>query len=187
MSWPLALISVVLALLLNVANNAFARRRRSLARRRQADVSEMLRVVAEDLTWPGVVLGRTLGRHGWQRSRFAVVSRRIGELTYRQRLAGSTAVSLVAISLACLPPGLYWLSGTGLPGMTLGAVVVVAALQVRLSGPIQDLLTISGTVQTSMAMIERVFRYLDLPARCTWPTRPRRYRPARRTTSDCAG
>ncbi len=167
LSWPLALASVTLAVALNLANERFARRRRELARDRQEQVSELLRVVGEDLALPGVILGRTLGRCGWQRTRFAEVSRRVGELTYQQRLAGRTARALIGVAFACLPPAVYWLSGTVVPGLTLGTVVVVSMLQTRLSGPIQQLLSLSGTAQSSLAMFERVFAYLDLPPAVT--------------------
>ncbi len=164
LSWPLALASLALALGLGILNGRFAARRLSFARQRQHQVTQMLRVVGEDLVLPGVILGRTMHRHDWQRSRFTEISAQIGELTFRQRLAGSTARGLISVTLACLPPAAYWLSGTVLPRLTLGTVVVVSTLQVRLSGPIQQLLGLGATVQSSRAMFERVFGYLDLPA-----------------------
>jgi ATP-binding cassette, subfamily B, bacterial len=179
MSWPLALASLVLALALGILNSRFAARRLSFARQRQHQVAEMLRVVGEDLTLPGVILGRTMHRHDWQRSRFTEVSGQIGELTYRQRLAGSTARGLISVTLACLPPTVYWLSGTVLPGLTLGTVVVVSTLQVRISAPIQQLLGLGATVQSSRAMFERVFGYLDLAA--TERLTPERLTPERLT------
>jgi ATP-binding cassette subfamily B protein len=162
LSWPLALASLTLAFALNLANEHFARRRRQLARAGQEQIAQLMRVVGEDLALPGVILGRTLGRGDWQRSRFVAISRDIGDLNYRQRLAGRTAWALVGVAFACLPPAVYWLSGTVVPGLTLGTVVVVSMMQIRLSGPIQQLLGLSATVQGSAAMFERVFAYLDL-------------------------
>ncbi|MEU8813736.1 ABC transporter ATP-binding protein [Actinoplanes sp. NPDC048796] len=164
LNWPLALISIGLALLLNLANNVLARRGRVLARQRQDGVGEMMRVVGEDLSLSGIVLGRTLGRQEWQRDRFGTVSERIGDLSYRQRMVGTNAWALSAVTFACLPPAVYWLSGTVFPGLTLGTVVVIATLQLRLSGPIQQLLQLSTTVQSAGAMVDRVFDYLDAPA-----------------------
>ena len=161
-SWPLALASLVLAGVLNLANTAFTRRRRHLAKRRQQQVTAMLKVVGEDLTLPGIILGRTLGRSPAQRERFVDLSSDIARLTQKQRLAGSSARALITATLACLPPAIYWMSGALLPGLTLGAVVVMSTMQVRVSGPLQQLLGLNGEFQASLAMFERVFDYLDL-------------------------
>jgi ATP-binding cassette subfamily B protein len=162
LSWPLALASLALAGGLNLINLRFTRRRRELAARRQKKVAEMLKAVGEDLTMPGVILGRTLQRSGAQRDRFLELSAQISRLTCRQRLAGNSARAIIGMSLACLPPAVYWLSGTLVPSLSLGAVVALSTMQVRLSGPIQQLLSLNGEVQASLAMFERVFACLDL-------------------------
>jgi ATP-binding cassette subfamily B protein len=162
LSWPLALVSITLAVLLNVANQRFATRRNSLAAQRQDTVSAMMRMVAEDLSLPGVILGRTLGRSATQRSRFADASRQLSDLTYRQRLAGRAIMAWFNVTLACLPPIVYLLSGTVVHGISLGTAVVLATMQSRLTGPIQQLLSLSGTMQSSRAMFDRVFEYIDL-------------------------
>ncbi len=162
LSWPLALASLVLAGGLNLLNLRFTSRRAALAASRQQKVAEMMKAVGEDLTLPGVILGRTLQRSGAQRDRFLELSVQIATLTRRQRLAGNSARAIIGMSLACLPPAIYWLSGTLVPGLSLGAVVVLSTMQVRLSGPIQQLLSLNGEVQTSLAMFERVFACLDL-------------------------
>lgn len=162
LSWPLALISLLLGFMLNVLNTRFARKRNELARARQEKVSEMLQAVGEDLTLPGVLLGRTLRQSAAQRDRFLVISGQISRLTRQQRLAGGSARAMIGVTLACLPPAIYWLSGTLVPGLSLGAVVVLSTLQMRLSNPIQQLLSLNGELQASLAMFNRVFNYLDL-------------------------
>jgi ATP-binding cassette, subfamily B, bacterial len=162
LSWPLALASLLLALVLNTANAHFARKRNMLGRIRQEKVAEMLKAVGEDLTVPGVVLGRTLGRSVAQRQKFLAISTDIAALTRRQRMAGSSARALIGIALACVPPAIYWLSGTWVPGLSLGSVVVLSTMQTRVSGPIQQLLSLNGEFQASLAMFERIFAYLDL-------------------------
>ena len=167
LSWPLALVSLLLAGGLNLANRRFTAKRRALATARQGEVANMLRAVGEDLTMPGVILGRTLGRCPAQRERFLAISGQISVLTCRQRLAGSSARALIGVTLACLPPAIYWLSGTLVPSLSLGAVVVLSTMQVRVSSPIQQLLSLNGEVQASLAMFERVFTCLGRQA----PTR----------------
>ena len=46
--------------------------------------------------------------------------------------------------------------------MTIGTLVAFTTLQTRLFWPIQSLLGVGVDIQTSMALFERVFEYLDL-------------------------
>lgn len=62
LSWPLAIASLLLACVLNIANARYTAKRREFARLRQRQVAEMLKAVGEDLSLPGVILGRTFGR-----------------------------------------------------------------------------------------------------------------------------
>jgi ATP-binding cassette subfamily B protein len=162
LSWPLALVSLALAVALNLANARFSTKRNRLAKVRQEKVAEMLKAVGEDLTVPGVLLGRTLGRSAAQRQKFLVLSAEISALTQRQRMAGGSARALIGITFACMPPVIYWLSGTWVPGLSLGTAVVLSTMQLRLSGPIQQLLSLNGEFQASLAMFERIFAYLDM-------------------------
>ncbi|MFI6599168.1 ABC transporter ATP-binding protein [Nonomuraea sp. NPDC050536] len=160
LSWPLALVSMTLAVLLSLLNNRFARRRRVLAKRRQEHLATVLRFVAEDLSLGGVILGRTLRRTGRQRARFVEVCERIQDTTYRQRIAGTVAYAVIGASFALVSPAIYWVGGSIVPGLSVGAIVVLVVLQTRLAGPIQSLLQLSGSLQASIAMFERVLEYL---------------------------
>ncbi|WP_336208732.1 ABC transporter ATP-binding protein [Nonomuraea sp. LPB2021202275-12-8] len=161
-SWPLALASFAIALALSAANRRFAAHRRLLAKQRQQHVTTLMRLVAEDLSLAGIVLGRTLGRTGKQRGRFTDISERVRDVTYKQRVAGSTAMTLISAVYACVPPIIYFLTGTVVPGLSVGAVVVLVILQMRLAGPVQSLLLLSGSLQASIAMFERIMDYLKL-------------------------
>jgi ATP-binding cassette, subfamily B, bacterial len=167
LSWPLALISLALAIPLNMLNRRYSGRREELAARRQERVADMLEVVAEDLSLPGVVLGRTLGGSRRQGARFAAASQRVADLTYQQRMAGNAARSVIALALACILPLIFLLAGTVMTGLSLGTVVVIAVVQARISGPIQLLLGLSGSLRGARVMFGRVFAYLDMPAGCS--------------------
>jgi ATP-binding cassette, subfamily B, bacterial len=173
LSWPLALASLFLGFLLCLLNQRFAGRNRMLAAERQERVTDMLKTVAEDLAMPGVILGRTLGQCETQRGRFLAISRQIGMLTRRLRLAGSSARALIGMTLVCLPPAIYWMSGSLLPRLSLGTVVVIATMQVRLSAPIQQLLGLNSQFQTSTVMFARVFDYLGTEPPPAAPQPPR--------------
>lgn len=162
LSWPLALLSLLLAVCLHLINNGFSMKRRRLATQRQEAVGQMLKLAGEDLTMTGIVLGRTFGQRTAQRERFHDTSRRISDLTYHQRLAGASGRAIIMMTLTCLPPLIYFVAGTAATGLSLGTVVLLAYMQVQISGPISQLLSINGEFQASLAMFERVFGYLDL-------------------------
>lgn len=172
LSWPLAVVSVVLAAALSLVNLRFNDKRRQLWEDRQGSVGEMLRLVGEDLALPGVILGRTFGAHRRQRQRFDAVSATISNLSYRQRMAGSSANALIGTTMAALPPLIYLLAGSAFPGLSLGTVVVLATMQTRLSTPIQYLLGINGSVQGVKVSLGRVFDFLDLEPAIELPDEP---------------
>ncbi|MGP3929394.1 ABC transporter ATP-binding protein [Nonomuraea sp. KM88] len=163
LSWPLALVSLALAWLLSLLNHRFTLRRRGLARQRQRLLTTLMRYAAEDLSAGGVLLGRTLGRTAAQRQRFAQVCQDVRDVTIRQRVTGALAYMAIGASFACVPPMIFWLAGTVLDGLSVGTVVVMALLQMRLSSPIETLLLLSGSVQAAVAKFERIAEYLDIP------------------------
>jgi ATP-binding cassette subfamily B protein len=163
LSPPLAVACLLLAVFLGLFNRRFNALRRDLAGQRQEQMAELLRLVGDDLTLSGVVLGRTFGRHAWQRSRFRATSQQVGDLTFRQRVAGSTARGVIGLTVVCLPPLIYLLAGTAVHGLSVGTAIVMVTLQMRLTGPVQQLLGLNGRLQSSQAMFRRVFDYLDLP------------------------
>ncbi|RVX44989.1 ATP-binding cassette subfamily B protein [Nonomuraea polychroma] len=164
LSWPLALLSFALAYVLALLNHRFAKRRQDLARQRQRHITSVLRFAAEDLNLGGIILGRTLHRTRWQRERFTDVCRQLSEITVRQRVVGATAYVITGVSFACVPPLVFWLSGTSVTGLSIGTVIVMVMLQLQLSQPIQALLQLSSGLHVSLAKFERVIEYLDMPA-----------------------
>jgi ATP-binding cassette subfamily B protein len=90
------------------------------------------------------------------------VSARTADLSYRQKLAGRTAYALVFAGFSCLPPIVYWISGTALTGLSVGTVVVMVLLQGRVAYPIQQIMQSNADLQASRVMFERVFAFLDL-------------------------
>ena len=163
LNWPLAVACLALAAALSLFNRRFDAARRDLAEQQQTRMAELLRLVGDDLALSGIILGRTFVRHAAQRSQFTAVSAEVRDLTYRQRVAGSTARGVIGLTMACLPPLIYLLAGTAVRGLSVGTVVVIVLLQMRLTGPIQQLLGLSGQLQSAQAMFQRVFSYLDLP------------------------
>jgi ATP-binding cassette subfamily B protein len=174
MNWLLAVIVLGLGLLLSVVTERAARRRRTLAAALQQQTSQVLFVVGEDLTSSGVLLGRTLGRHGWQRRRFAEASRRLSRLSLRQLMIGKGLQAGVAAVFAALPPLLYLLAGTAVAHISIGTIVVLITLQARLNSPLQQLLGFTSSWAAITAMLQRTFAYVDMRPEIAVPGRHRR-------------
>ncbi|MFF3335157.1 ABC transporter ATP-binding protein [Streptomyces sp. NPDC002888] len=163
MSWPIALVSLSVAVALNILNNRYARKRRRLTHAQQGKASDMVHFIGEHLSLSGVLLGRTLSREHWQFERFDGMSREAADTAIQERLAGRTALATISMTLAVLPILAYWAAGTALHGISLGAVIVITALQAQISMPIQQLMQLSADVQSSRALFERIFELIDLP------------------------
>ncbi|GGW85980.1 multidrug ABC transporter ATP-binding protein [Streptomyces malachitofuscus] len=164
LSWQLALASLLLTALLSHLNNRLAQVRRELAGERQRHITTMIRKVSDTLSLQGVVLGRTLGRTTRQRDEFTHVCESIRDTTVRQRVVGARALVLIGFCFAAFPPAIYITCGVFLPELTVGTVVALVLLQMRLSDPLQTLLSFSAQIQASVATFERVMQYTSMSA-----------------------
>jgi ATP-binding cassette subfamily B protein len=72
-------------------------------------------------------------------------------------------MSSIQMSFAIMPALVYLFAGHFADSLSLGTVIAFTTLQTRLFFPIGSLLGVSLDVQTSLALFDRVFEYLDLP------------------------
>src|SRR5205807_563563 len=80
------------------------------------------------------------------------------------RMAGRWMMATIQFAFAAQPAIIYWLAGqTFLGPITIGTLVAFTTLQTRLLFPIQSLLGVQTDVQSSLALFDRIFEYLDLP------------------------
>ena len=99
--------------------------------------------------------------------RFERESAALADLEVRSRMAGRWRMASVQISFAAMPALIYLFAGLTIAGggaaITIGTLVAFTTLQTRLFFPVQSLLSVGVDVQSSLALFERVFDYLDLP------------------------
>jgi len=70
----------------------------------------------------------------------------------------------IQMSFAIMPALVYWFAGQSFVGaVSLGTIVAFTTLQTRLFFPVGSLLSVQIDLQTSLALFDRVFEYLDLP------------------------
>jgi ATP-binding cassette subfamily B protein len=63
-----------------------------------------------------------------------------------------------------MPAAVYWLGGTVFShSISIATIVAFTTLQARLFFPVGSLLGVGLDVQTSLALFDRIFEYLDAP------------------------
>jgi ATP-binding cassette subfamily B protein len=167
LDWRLAAFSLaVLPLFVWLSRRVGAQRKRITAQRQEtmADISTL---VEESLSVTGILLGKTMGRSAELADRFDGESARLADLEVRGRMAGRWVMATIQISFAVMPALVYLVAGLLIAGgseaITIGTVVAFTTLQTRVVFPIQSLLSVGVDVQSSLALFERIFEYLDLP------------------------
>jgi ATP-binding cassette subfamily B protein len=163
LDWRLAIFSLaVLPFFVGVARRV-GNRRRAIASVRQGAMADISSLVQESLSVSGILLGKTMGRSAALAGRFDEESAGLADLEVRARMAGRWSMSFVQTSFAVMPALVYLFAGLSPSAVTIGTVVAFTTLQTRLFWPVNSLLGVGVEVQTSMALFDRVFEYLDLP------------------------
>jgi ATP-binding cassette subfamily B protein len=167
LDWRLAVFSLVLLPLFVWLTRRVGAERKRITTERQSTMADISTLVEESLSVSGVLLGKTMGRSGELADRFSRESERLADLEVRQRMAGRWVMASIQATFAIMPALVYWFAGfsiaNGNAAISIGTVVAFTTLQTRLLFPIGQLLSISIDIQTSLAMFDRVFEYLDLP------------------------
>ena len=139
--------------------------RKRITTSRQETMADISSLVQESLSVSGILLGKTMGRSPELADRFETESARLAELEVRQRMAGRWVMASIQMTFAVMPAAVYWFAGMPFSGGTIsiGTLVAFTTIQTRLFFPIGSLLNVGIDVQTSLALFDRVFEYLDLP------------------------
>jgi ATP-binding cassette subfamily B protein len=137
--------------------------RRKVAKVRQESMADISSLVQESLSVSGILLGKTMGRAGELATRFENESARLSDLEVRSRMTGRWMMASIQTSFAVMPALVYLFAGHFAGAVSLGTVIAFTTLQARLFFPIGSLLGVSLDVQTSLALFDRVFEYLDQP------------------------
>jgi ATP-binding cassette subfamily B protein len=160
----LALISLVFVPLFVWLTRRVGKVRRRITTQQQKRLADLSSLVAESLSVSGIMLGKTMGRGGDLANRFTGESRDLAELEVRSRMAGRWVMSTIQMTFAIQPAIIYWLAGQNFVGhISIGEVVAFTTLQTRLLFPIQSLLSVGTDIESSLALFDRIFEYLDLP------------------------
>jgi ATP-binding cassette subfamily B protein len=179
LSWQLALLSLVFLPLFVWLTRRVGQVRRKITAQQQRQLADMSALVSESLSVSGIMLGKTMGRGKDLADRFEGESEGIADLEVRSRMAGRWVMSTIQMTFAIQPAIIYFLAGQSFVGQSLsiGTVVAFTTLQTRLLFPIQSLLSVGADMESSLALFDRIFEYLDLPVDITEAPEPVTLRP----------
>ncbi|MGH8903678.1 MAG: ABC transporter ATP-binding protein [Egibacteraceae bacterium] len=165
LSRPLTVLSLALLPLFVWLAVRVGRVRREVSSSTQQTMAELSTIAEETLSVSGVLLSKSFGRQPDEVTRFRERNARLAELQIRQQMIGRSFFALVGTFFSITPALVYLAAGLlgADSGLSPGTVVAFTTLQSRLFFPIGMLLEISVQVQSSLALFERIFEYLDMP------------------------
>ena len=139
--------------------------RRRITTEQQKRLADLSALVSESLSVSGILLGKTMGRGEDLAERFTGDSKDIADLEVRSRMTGRWMMATIQFIFSAQPAIIYWLAGQSFisTGITIGGVVAFTTLQTRLLFPINSLLGVQADMESSLALFDRIFEYLDLP------------------------
>ncbi len=165
LNWHLALLSLIFVPPSVWGTRRVGKIRRRITTEQQKRLADLSALVAESLSVSGIMLGKTMGRGQDLAERFTGESRGIADLEVRSRMTGRWMMATIQFIFAVQPAIIYWLAGQTFvsSSITIGTVVAFTTLQTRLLFPINSLLGTQADLESSMALFDRIFEYLDLP------------------------
>lgn len=165
LSWQLTLLALATVPLFVVATRVVGRKRREYTSEAQAAIAEMNVLTQETLSVSGFTLARLFGQQKREIERFERANTRIAEVATRQQIIGQAFFTVVGTFLGASPVIVYLIAGfliDGGVGVSAGTIVAFTTLQTRLFFPVARLLETWVELQSSQAMFERIFEYLDV-------------------------
>jgi ATP-binding cassette subfamily B protein len=168
LSWQLTLLSLFLTPLFVWLTYKVGKARQQIAVSRQRSLADMSTITEETLSVSGILLSKAFGRQRYEIDRFRRENDRLAGLEIRQHMIGRSFFAIVQIFFSITPALVYLVVGfvndPGVPpAISAGAIVAFTTLQSRLFFPIGQMLQVSVEVQSSMALFDRIFEYLDMP------------------------
>ena len=165
LDWRLAVFALALLPLFVWLTKRVGAQRKKVTAERQASLADVSSIVQESLSVSGILLGKTMGRTDDLAERFSAESRRLADLEVRSRMTGRWMMASIQMTFAIMPALVYWFAGwsiaNGSQAISIGTLVAFTTLQTRLFFPIGGLLGVQIEVQSSLALFDRIFEYLD--------------------------
>ena len=167
LSWQLTVVAVASVPLYFFMAQWVGKKRREVTSKTQKSMAEMTVITQETLSVSGIMLAKLFGRQHEEMANFRHHNQELSDLTVRQQMIGHAFFAVVMAFLSASPVAIYLLAGYLMAGggpsvVSPGDVIAFTVLQNRLYFPVGRLLQVSVELQSSLAMFERIFGYLDM-------------------------
>ena len=167
LSWELTVVAVITVPFYFVIAQWVGRKRRAITSQASKSMAEMTAITQETLSISGIMLAKLFGRQNEEMENFRRHNQELSDLTVRQQMVGHGFFAVVMAFLSFSPAAIYLmagyiLSGSGAAFVTAGTIIAFTTLQSRMYFPVGRLLQVSVEIQSSLALFERIFGYLDL-------------------------
>ncbi len=165
-SVQLTLLSLALMPLFLWLTVKVGRARREVATSTQRTMADMSSITEETLSVSGILLSKSFGRQRHEIGRFSEENERLTGLQIRQTMIGRSFFAVVGTFFSITPALVYlvagWVMSKNPAAINSGDIVGFTTLQARLFFPIGSMLQVSTEVQSSFALFDRIFEYLDM-------------------------
>jgi ATP-binding cassette subfamily B protein len=167
LSIPLTVLSLLLMPLFLWLTVRVGKARREVATNTQRTLADLTAITEETLSVSGMLLSKSFGRRGFEVGRYQGENERLTGLLIRQTMIGRSFFALIGFFFSITPALVYLVAGWvnsshGSAVIQSGMLVGFTTLQSRLFFPIGSMLQVSTEVQSSMALFDRVYEYLDM-------------------------
>ncbi len=172
LSWQFTVVAMAALPVFFLLTKWVGRKRRELMAGAQTSMAQVTAVTEETLSLPGVLLAKLFGRQHAELHHFRRHNDELARFAVRQQMIAQSFYTAATAFLTLSPALVYILAGyliyTGGAGAaTAGTIIAFTALQAHLYRPVERLLQVSVDLQSSVALFERIFGYLDLEQEIT--------------------
>ncbi|QBR94263.1 ABC transporter ATP-binding protein [Nocardioides euryhalodurans] len=166
LSWQVTLLCLALFPILFLSSRWVSNRLASLTREQMDGNADMGNAMTERFNVGGAMLLKLFGHRETEDRLFASKAGQVRDLGVRIALVTRIFVAVVLTVPALALAVVYGVGGQLVidGGLTLGTVLALGTLLVRLLGPLQSLSNVRIDVMTALVSFERVFEVLDLPS-----------------------
>jgi ATP-binding cassette, subfamily B, bacterial len=170
LNWQLTVLSLAVLPLFLVLSRKVGKVRREVSGRTQESLADLTAHMQETLSVSGILLSKAFGRQSYEIDRFRRENRKLSELEIKRTMVGRGFFSLVQIFFSITPALVYLVGGWLLlrggldtsPADLVSTIAAFTTLQSRLFFPMGQLLNVNVEIQSSLALFDRIFEYLDL-------------------------
>ena len=172
LSWQFTLVAVAVLPVFFLMTRWVGGRRRRVMASAQSSMAQVTAVTEETLSVSGILLAKLFGRQHDELHHFRRHNKDLSRFAVRQTMIAQGFYTTATVFLALSPAAVYLLAGYllgagGAGAATAGTIIAFTALQAGLYQPVERLLQVSVELQSSMALFERIFGYLDLEQEIT--------------------